>query len=109
MLYLGGLALMALFVIGRMLYRERPQSPIRFLAALAANPGWVRRFAQGLPMLLALIVFMPAFSAMKSAIGRFHPYAWDPTWIALDHAIHGRDPWRLLQPVLGYPIVTSAL
>lgn len=108
-LYLGGLALMAMCVTAGMLYRERPASPIRFLAALAASEGWVRRFARGLPMLLALVVFMPAFSAIKSAIARFAPYTWDPTWIALDRAIHGTDPWRLLQPVLGYPLVTSLL
>lgn len=60
-------------------------------------------------MLLALIVFMPAFSAIKSAIARFAPYSWDPTWIAVDRAIYGTDAWRLLQPVLGFPIVTSML
>jgi len=74
-----------------------------------ASGEWARRFARGLPMLMALIVFMPAFSAIKSAIARFTSYSWDPTWIAVDRAIHGTDAWRLLQPVLGFPIVTSML
>jgi hypothetical protein len=62
-----------------------------------------------MPLFLALIVFLPAFSAMKSAIPLFHPYDWDQTWIDLDIAIHGTDPWRILQPVFGYPFVTFLL
>lgn len=109
LLYLLGLVLMTIWIVGAMLYRARPESPIRFIAALAASGEWMRRFARGLPMLVALIVFMPAFSAIKSAIARFTTYSWDPTWIAADRAIHGTDAWRLLQPVLGFPIVTSML
>jgi len=108
-LNLFGLALMAMVVVGAMLRRARPASPIRFIAALVANGEWLRRFARGVPMLVALVVFMPAFSALKSAIARFAPYTWDTTFIALDRTIHGTDPWRLLQPVLGYPLVTSML
>lgn len=109
LLYLLGLVLMAMWVVGAMLYRARPESPIRFIAALLASGEWARRFARGLPMLMALIVFMPAFSAIKSAIARFTTYSWDPTWIAVDRTIHGTDAWRLLQPVVGYPIITSLL
>jgi hypothetical protein len=109
LLYLLGLLLMAMWLAGAMLYRARPESPLRFIGALLARGQWARRFARGLPMLTALIVFMPAFSAIKSAIARFTPYSWDPTWIAADRALHGTDAWRLLQPVLGYPIITSLL
>jgi hypothetical protein len=109
LLFLLGLVLMVMWLVGAMLYRARPESPIRFIAALVASGEWARRFARGLPMLVALIVFMPAFSAIKSAIGRFTTYSWDPTLIAVDRAIHGGDAWRLLQPVLGFPIVTSLL
>jgi hypothetical protein len=109
LLYMLGLVPMVMWGVGAMLYRARPESPIRFIAALVANGEWARRLARGLPMLLALILFMPAFSAIKSAIARFKPYSWDPTWIAVDQAIHGTDAWRLLQPLLGFPIVTSML
>jgi hypothetical protein len=109
LLYLLGLVLMTMWVVGVMLYRARPESPIRFIIGLVASGEWARRFARGLPMLMALIVFMPAFSAMKSAIARFTSYSWDSTLIAADRAIHGTDPWLLLQPVLGFPIVTSLL
>jgi hypothetical protein len=46
---------------------------------------------------------------MKTAIPLFNSSNWDAVWIGADKAIHGADAWRLLQPVLGFPIVTSAL
>ncbi len=52
---------------------------------------------------------MPAFSALKSSVPLFQSYRWDSTFISLDRAIHGTDPWRLLQPMLGHPWVTSFL
>lgn len=109
MLYLSSLLFFVIFIAGRKLYRARPDSPIRFLLELAKEPEWQRTFARGVPMLLALILFMPAFSAMKSAIPLFNSYSWDGVLIEADRAIHGTDPWRLLQPLLGIPIVTSAL
>jgi hypothetical protein len=36
-------------------------------------------------------------------------FTWDPAFADLDRAIHGTDPWRLLHPVLGQPLVTRAL
>jgi len=109
MLYASSLFFIAILVVGRMLYRARPESPVAFLFELAKQPDWQRQFARGAPMLLALVLFMPAFSAMKSAIPLFNAYSWDSTWVAADRWIHGTDPWRLLQPVVGWPIVTSAL
>lgn len=52
---------------------------------------------------------MPAFSAIKSAIPLFNEYKWDSTLIGYDRLIHGEDPWRILQPWLGQPLITSAL
>lgn len=109
LLYLVALAVVAVIVMGSLLYRARPASPIGFLIALAARPDWARRLARGIPMLLALLMLMPVFSAVKSAIPVFNAYSWDSTWISADRTIHGMDAWRLLQPVLGIPIVTSLL
>jgi hypothetical protein len=108
-LYLVTLVVSILLAAGWALYRARPKSPIRFLIQLAASPEVARRFVRGVPLLAALVIFMPAFSAMKSAIPLFNSQTWDATFVAADRAIHGRDAWRLLQSVLGFPIVTSAL
>jgi hypothetical protein len=108
-LYLLCLLPLGMFVVGRMLYRERPVSPIRFLIALFLDGGWARSLGRGAPVLASLVVFMPAFSAIKSAIPLFNPFGWDGMWIAADQAIFGTDAWRFFQPLLGFPIVTSAL
>jgi hypothetical protein len=103
------LGIMTIFVFAGLLYRDRPKSPIGFSIRLLASGDWLVFVARGLPMLIAVIVLMPAFSATKSAIPLFNPYSWDPTWIAADQAIHGMDAWQLLQPAFGFPIVTSLL
>ena len=107
LLYLSTLVFFASFGVGRILWRDRPDRPLGHLRDLALQKGWDRNLIRGLPMLFALVVFMPAFSAMKSAIPLFHAYTWDHVWIAADRSLHGTDPWRLLQPVLGYPAVTA--
>ena len=92
-----------------LLVRYRPASPTRFLLSAApARELWTAIVA-ALPLLLAVGLFMPSFSLVKSHIALFNDYDWDATLIALDRTIHGTDPWRLLQPVLGYPLVTAAL
>ena len=100
-------AAMLVIVLWR-LGRERPDSPLRAIRDHWFERDWPR-LRQGLPLVICAILFMPSFSAVKSAIPLLNDYSWDETFIAWDRAIHGTDPWKLLQPVLGYPIVTSAL
>jgi len=107
LLYLSTLVFFLTFLVTKELWRARPDRPLGYLRALFIERQSAAHFMRGLPMLLALIAFMPAFSAMKSAIPLFHPYTWDHVWIAADRTLHGTDPWRILQPVLGYPIVTA--
>ncbi|MCL6684579.1 phosphatase PAP2 family protein [Sphingomonas alba] len=109
LLYVLTLGVMSVFVLGSLLFRHRPKSPIRFLWSQVASTSWMARIARGFPMLVVVAVLIPAFSAMKSSIPLFNTYSWDPVWIAADRAIHGTDAWRLLQPVAGFPIVTSLL
>jgi len=108
-LYLSALVFFLIFAMGRELFLHRPERPIPFLIESVQSNGLVRRFMRGAPILLALVIFMPAFSAMKSAIPLFNSYTWDSTWINLDRALHGDDVWRILQPILGYPVVSSVL
>lgn len=94
---------------GAALLREKPDRPIRFLRRAFVSNDIAGRFLRGVPMLLALVVFMPAFSALKSAIPLFNDYTWDAPLIAVDRALHGTDPWRLLQTVLDHPWITAAI
>ncbi len=92
-----------------LLMRHRPSSPVGFfLKDARAHPAYAR-LLPALCIIIALGTLMPAFSRIKSAIPLLNDYTWDQTFIAWDIAIHGTDPWRLLQPVLGYPEVSAAL
>jgi hypothetical protein len=114
---LVNLRLFALFIVviaavdaGRTLLAERPESPVDHLRARYFNPGARRVMAAGAPMLAIAIVLLPFFSKMKAAIPLFNDYTWDNAFIAWDRAIFfGFDAWQVLQPVLGYPVVTAFL
>lgn len=71
-------------------------SPQRALAAL-------------IPIVL-LPFFSSAFTAFKVAIPQLAPFTWDPLLMQLDLTLHGGvQPWEALQPVLGHPVLTSAI
>ena len=108
-LYLFALGVTAIVVGARKLYLHRPASPIRFFAEYAREPACVIQLVGGLPMLAAMILFMPIFSALKTTIPLFTTYGWDPALIVADRMLFGTDAWRVLQPLLGFPLVTSAL
>jgi hypothetical protein len=91
------------------LWKHRPDSPISFLRQRYCDPQVIRLFLIRLPLLFVFIAFLPLFALLKPLIPLVNPYTWDATWIAWDLAIFGTDPWRLLQPALGYPIITAAL
>lgn len=94
----------------RELHRHRPDSPVAHLKARYSTPEFKLRVAAGLPMLGVAIFLLPYFSKMKSAIPLFNAYTWDRAFIEWDRAIFfGQDAWQVLQPVLGYPIVTATL
>ena len=83
------------------------------LAGRAAWTAAARRFrelltsSRGAGVLLVVAVlplFMNAFGSWKAAIPELHPFSWDAALMRLDRLLHGgRDPWRLLEPLLGQP------
>jgi len=58
------------------------------------------------PALIATALFLPAFSAAKSAIPYVNPFHFDPLFIRLDIAIHGDHAWKVVQRFAGFPIIT---
>jgi hypothetical protein len=66
-----------------------------------------KRLANGIPMVLIVMVFMYVFSNIKAAIPILNPLAWDTYFAQLDSTLHfGTQPWVWLQPLLGYVPVT---
>lgn len=97
-------------VIGTMLLyrmaRERPESPIGFLRHEFFDAPTRLASRRAILYSLLLATFGTLFSLGKRSIPLFNSYGWDESFIALDQAIHGRDAWLVLQPLLGYPIMT---
>lgn len=68
------------------------------------------RLVGALIVLALLPLFVSVFTGIKALIPVLNPFAWDETFAVWDRWLHGGvDPWRLLQPALGHPWVTSAV
>lgn len=88
----------------------RPRHLLAHLGGFMLSAATLRRAGQALPVLLSIPVFTYSFATFKAAVPVLHPYALDAQWHALDLALHGGvAPWAWLQPLLGHPLVTSAL
>lgn len=102
------LLICGLVLLGETIVRlliDRPLSPIRYILSRGFANLLTRRILTTTPV-LAVALLMPAFSAVKSSIGRINPFHWDAMFIALDERIHGTDPWLLLHPLMGHPAIT---
>jgi len=96
---------------GKMILHERPERPLHWFAkhmqGVVTDPD---RLWQGTLALLAFTLFTGSFSFFKSAIPALHPYSWDPLLARIDALVHfGHDPYRLLMPIFGHPVVITAL
>ena len=89
----------------------RPEHPLPWLikdiALFVSNRA---RILNAIPITIALIYFVDCFTVIKDAIPFIHPFSWDKSFMEIDRALHfGVDPWRLLQPILGYWWMTLAI
>jgi PAP2 superfamily protein len=68
------------------------------------------RLLLALPVLALWPITANAFSYLKSAIPLIQPFHLDPVLHQWDRTIHfGIDPWRILQPFLGYTWITYGI
>jgi len=109
-LLLSGIAA-GVFAVCYAIHLKLVVKPANYRAALLAGFGrflTLRRVCMILPVLLILPLFGATFSNLKVLIPAIVPFHWDPTFAEWDRLLHGGyHPWQLLQPVLGYPYVTS--
>lgn len=69
-----------------------------------------KRITFVLPIFLLLPIFISTFSFLKFLIPVVNPYSWDYVFVQLDAILHGGiQPWQLLQPILGTPIITCII
>ncbi len=51
-----------------------------------------------------------SFCALKDDIPRINPFSWDKAFMQFDRWVSfGHTPWALLQPVIGYPVITVGI
>ncbi len=91
------------------LWKHRPAHPVRFLWLRYRDRKMIALFLARLPLLIVFIAFLPLFALLKPLIPLVNPYGWDAVLMEWDRVIFGTDAWRLLQPILGYPVITAAL
>lgn len=101
----------AIAQFGMMLAVEKPASPLssfgRKLAVLLFDG---QRWGNAIPFLVVITLTSTAYSYFKSTIPYLQPFAWDPYFDRMDMWLHGGvRPWELLQPVLGWPLVSFAV
>lgn len=101
------LAIRAYYV---MIFLRPPELSKHLMQELKNGPLKIERYARALPLFIGTMLFLSTFSCMKQIIPGIQPFAWDETFINLDKALHlGADPWRILQPLLGFPVITWAI
>lgn len=104
--------LFVMFIVRMVQYAliEKPQSAtlalLSDIKSLFTKPG---RIILALPVFAAMVLFNKAMFELKPAIPKLIPFSWDETLMQMDRGVHfGVDPWVLLQPLLGYDIITFA-
>jgi hypothetical protein len=99
------------FRIGQYALVIKPNSPSRQMVAdikaLFRKPAL---FVLGLPILIAMVVFNKGMLELKPMIPTLKPFSWDTTLMQWDRTLHGGfDAYQILQPLLGYDVVTFVI
>ena len=118
-LYSGPFAILAstfcfgflLLHVLKVMILERPEHLIATILGDLRHTYLTReRLIPAALVILLIPIFISAFTSFKALIPVIHPFSWDPALASLDRVLHGGvDPWRLLQPVAGVPLVTTGI
>ncbi len=90
---------------------DRPRRLARhFIADFQCRIFTNERLAQSLLIFLLMPLFVTAYTSFKTSIPQLHPFSWDATFSQWDLWLHGgHHPWRLLQPIIGHPLISSLI
>ncbi len=110
--YLGSLTLGLLFALCaytmHVMIFVRPRQLVKYLRQHLATFLTRERLLFAAPVLAMMPVFSASFTVLKAAVPLVQPFAWDARLAAADAWLHGgMQPWELLQPVLGHPLLTA--
>lgn len=92
------------------LIRERPDRPLAWAKNRYFTSSSLAALIASVPVLAMCAILIPVFSSLKAMIPLFTQFDWDATFIAWERSLlFGNDAWQVMQPVLGYPLVTAAI
>lgn len=105
---IGFVAFFALNFVSRAI-RERPPHPSA-LAAHILHSTFRLEYVPSLLCYYALALFMGSFTTVKTILPALNGFWADQSLSSLDRILHfGHDPWRIIQPLLGYHAVTQII
>jgi hypothetical protein len=88
----------------------RPKQLVHYLRTDLSAFLTRERLLFAAPVLAILPLFAASFTVLKAAVPMVQPYAWDARIAAADAWLHGGvQPWELLQPLLGHPLLSALL
>jgi hypothetical protein len=101
----------ALFYLTYVMVVVRPARLFHHLVTdIQGNWLVAERLLGGLVMVFIMQVFFSIFTSMKAMIPVINPFSWDATLAEWDRTLHGGvDPWALMHPLIGYPLVTTII
>jgi hypothetical protein len=97
------------YLIVKMFFYERPERPFRHLWYSKLKVDWAiqDRLCIGLPAALVMPIFFSLFTSLKASISYIVPFYADPFLASADRILMGNnDAWRILQPLVGLPVIT---
>ncbi len=105
---------MAGFVLFRLLFIMIIRRPARLTKAIvedmAATCFSPRRLLDAAAAIIVFVVFFPVFTSFKTFMPDIVPFSWDSFFSGLDQTVTGGvQPWKALQPVLGFAGVTFTI
>lgn len=108
-LYSLGLFFSALFLwhLFYVVVFVRPSRPFQRLVTDYKYFLTVRRFIHALVLFAMYTPFIASYTYFKTMIPNIIPFRYDALFAEIDLWVHfGHHPWELLQPLLGYAVVT---
>ncbi len=104
----------AIFAVCFAIHLKLVVKPANYLSALRTAVFdrflTLRRFSMALPVLLVFPLFGATYTNLKVLTPAIVPFIWDADFAEWDRLLHGGyHPWQILQPLLGYPYVTSLI
>ena len=100
-----------LWRLGVAMFVVRPKKPIQWmLQDLRSKMADVEKATDAVICFLSIVALILTYTFLKNEIHAVNPTLWVEQFVQWDRFLHGGvDPWTLLWPILGSPIVTTAV